>query len=328
MGAGPRRACSSSPRVLMTNEPTIVSLLASATEIVCGLGLRHRLIGRSHECDYPEDVADLPVLSAPKVDINSASGEIDRQVREVVRDGLSVYDIRVDELERLQPDLIVTQDQCEVCAVSLTDVEGALCQVTLKDTKICTLHPNNIDDVTADFQQVADASGVPERGRELVNAFTRRLADIEQRSAGLSSRPRVAMIEWMDPVMVAGGWIPELVRVAGGEPVIVESPEAFKTVEWSEIAAADPDVVVILPCGYDLSKTLGELEDDVLAVALESVPAVRRGKCYVADGNAYFNRPGPRLADSAEMLAALLHPDLFPDALARYRDCFTVWTRD
>ena len=306
----------------MTNEPTIVSLLASATEIVCGLGLRHRLIGRSHECDYPEDVADLPVLSATKVDISSASGEIDRQVREVVRDGLSVYDIRIDELQRLRPDLIVTQDQCEVCAVSLTDVEGALCQVTLKDTKICTLHPNNIADVTADFRRVADASGVPERGRDLVNAFTRRLADVEQRSAGLSSRPRVAMIEWMDPVMVAGGWIPKLVRVAGGEPVIVESPEAFKTVEWSEIAAADPDVVVILPCGYDLSKTLGELEDDVLAVALESVPAVRRGQCYVADGNAYFNRPGPRLADSAELLAALLHPDLFPDAARRYDGAF------
>ncbi len=312
----------------MTSEPTIVSLLASATEIISALDLRYRLIGRSHECDYPSDVAALPVLSAPKVDPSASSKEIDRQVRDVVRDGLSVYDIRIAELERLKPDLIVTQDQCEVCAVSLTDVEGALCQVTLKDTKICTLHPNNIDDVTADFQRVADASGVPERGRALVDAFTRRLADIEQRTAALSSRPRVAMIEWMDPVMVAGGWIPELVRVAGGEPVIVESPEAFKTVEWAEIAAADPDVVVILPCGYDLSQTLGELDDDVLAVALESVPAVRRGKCYAADGNAYFNRPGPRLADSAEMLGAVLHPDLFSDAVAGYRDCFAKWPQD
>ena len=309
----------------MTSPPTIVSLLASATEIISALDLRHRLIGRSHECDYPSDVAALPVLSAPKVDPSTSSKEIDRQVRDVIRDGLSVYDIRIAELERLKPDLIVTQDQCEVCAVSLTDVEGALCQVTLKDTKICTLHPNNIDDVTADFQKVADASGVPERGRELIDAFAQRLADIEQRTAGLASRPRVAMIEWVDPVMVAGGWIPELVRVAGGEPVIVESPAAFKTVEWSEIAAADPDVVVILPCGYELSKTLGELDDEVLAAALGSVPAVRRGKCFVADGNAYFNRPGPRLADSAEMLGALLHPDLFPDALARYGDCFATW---
>jgi len=309
----------------MTSEPTIISLLASATEIVCALDLRHRLIGRSHECDYPNDLATLPVLSAPKVDPSNISGEIDRQVRDVVRDGLSVYDIRVAELERLKPDLIVTQDQCEVCAVSLTDVEGALCQVTLKDTKICTLHPNNISDVTADFQRVADASGVPERGRELVDAFARRLADIEQRAAGAVSRPRVAMIEWVDPVMVAGGWIPELVRVAGCEPVIVESPEAFKTVEWSEIVAADPDIVVILPCGYELSKTLGELDDEVLAAALESIPAVQRGKCFVADGNAYFNRPGPRLADSAEILGAISHPGLFPDALARYRDCFVKW---
>ncbi len=312
----------------MTSQPTIVSLLASATEIVSALDLRHRLVGRSHECDYPNDVATLPVLSAPKVDPSTSSREIDQQVRDVLRDGLSVYDIRVAELERLKPDLIVTQDQCEVCAVSLTDVEGALCQVTLKDTKICTLHPNNISDVIADFQKVADASGVPERGRELVDTFAKRLADIEQRAAGAESRPRVAMIEWVDPVMVAGGWIPELVRVAGGEPVIVESPEAFKTVEWSEIAAVDPDVVVILPCGYDLTKTLGELDDDGLAGALESVPAVNRGRCYVADGNAYFNRPGPRLADSAEILGAILHPDLFPDALARYRDCFTTWPRD
>ncbi len=309
----------------MASEPTIVSLLASATEIVSALDLRHRLIGRSHECDYPNDVATLPVLSAPKVDPSTSSREIDQRVRDVLRDGLSVYDIRVAELARLKPDLIVTQDQCEVCAVSLTDVEGALCQLTLKDTKICTLHPNSISDVTADFQKVADASGVPERGRELVDVFARRLADIEHRAAGAESRPRVAMIEWVDPVMVAGGWIPELVRVAGGEPVIVESPETFKTVEWSEIAAADPDVVVILPCGYDLTKTLGELDDESWTGALESVPAVNRGGCYVADGNAYFNRPGPRLADSAEILGAILHPDLFPDARARYRYCFAKW---
>lgn len=302
----------------MTREPTIVSLLASATEIVSELGLRHRLIGRSHECDFPPDVAELPVLSEPKIDPGRSSKDIDTQVRTIARDGLSVYRIDVEALERLKPDLVVTQDQCEVCAVSLDDVRDAVCQMTGIDTEICTLHPENLDDVYADFQRVADAAGVSARGSALADSVRNRLQLLERRSSRVGTRPRVAMIEWLDPVMVAGGWIPELVHAAGGEPVIVESPRTFQTVSWDDVAAADPDVVVILPCGFEMARSLAELEQEHLAAAVNGVPAIAEGRGFVVDGNSYFNRPGPRLADSAEILAAILHPVAFPDVRGRY----------
>jgi iron complex transport system substrate-binding protein len=304
--------------------PTIVSLLASGTEIVSALGLRNRLVGRSHECDFPEDVATLPVLSAPKVDPAGSGGQIDQRVREIVRDGLSVYTVRVDELERLEPDLIITQDQCDVCAVSLEDVEQALCQLTSTKTKVCSLHPDNLEDVFKDIGNVAEMAGVPERGRRLVGSMKERLVHLEHRTRE-ARRPRVAMIEWMEPVMIGGGWIPELVRIAGGEPVIVEGPETFKTVAWSDVAAARPDVVVIMPCGYDPAKSLAELDGGELSGMVRGLSATRSGQCYLADGNAYFNRSGPRLVDSAEMLAELLHPEIFPDTDSRFGHAFVRW---
>lgn len=308
----------------MNREPTIVSLLASGTEIVSALGLRSRLVGRSHECDYPADVVTLPVLSAPKLDPAAPSRQIDRKVREIVRDGLSVYSIRVDELERLEPDLIITQDQCDVCAVSLEDVEQALCQLTLTDTKVCSLHPDNLDDVFGDIGNVAEMAGVPERGQQLIASMKDRLTHLEGLTRG-ARRPRVAMVEWMEPVMIGGGWIPQLVRIAGGEPVIVEGPDTFKTVVWSEVAAAEPDVVVIMPCGYDTAKSLAELEADELSGIVRALTATQNGRCFVADGNAYFNRSGPRLVESAEMLAGLLHPEIFPDTNGRFAHAFVRW---
>jgi len=308
-----------------TPTPTIVSLIASATEIACALGLRERLVGRSHECDYPADIGALPVLSAPKVDPTQKSGDIDRTVREIVRDGLSVYRVRVDELERLSPGLILTQDHCEVCAVSLSDVEDALCQLTLEATSVCSLHPNDLKDVVRDFRQVADAAGVPSRGDELACRFEDGLARIAERTRDVDARPTVALVEWLDPPMVAGGWMPELARIAGGEPVIVETPETFKTVTWADIVRADPDMVIVLPCGYRLEQSLTELEEDAASAGLRTVPAVQRGQCFVADGNAFFNRPGPRLLDSAAILASILHPTLFADEGARHTDAFVRW---
>jgi iron complex transport system substrate-binding protein len=304
---------------------TIVSLIASATEIACELGLRDQLVGRSHECDYPPDVAALPILSAPKVDPTASSGLIDRAVRSIVQDGLSVYSVRVDELERLKPDLILTQDHCEVCAVSLADVEDALCRLTLEDTAVCSLHPNNLEDVKRDFRRVADAAEVPHRGAELVDRFTTALARIAERAARASTSPTVALVEWIDPPMVAGGWMPELARIAGGTPLIVDSPTAFKTVTWDEIATADPDVMIIVPCGFGVQQTLDELADNSVAAVIQRIPATGRGQCYVADGNAFFNRPGPRLVNSAEILGAILHPTVFAAEAARHRGSFLRW---
>ena len=299
--------------------PRVVSLIASATEIICALGLRKQLVGISHECDFPSDVRGLPVLSAPKVDPQLPGEVIDRQVREIVRDGLSVYRVEVAELEKLRPDLIVTQDHCEVCAVTLQDVEDALCRVTLSDTKICSLHPGDLNEIRRDFQLVADAAGVSERAEKLCASFDARLRAIEERVAN-GNRPSIALIEWLEPPMVAGGWMPELAKIAGADPVIVDSPKHFVTVTWADIASADPDLVVIAPCGYTIEKTLEELENTELLESLYSVPAAADGRCFLVDGNAYFNRPGPRIADSAEILASIVHPAGFGEFRERYRE--------
>ena len=290
---------------------SIVSLIASATEIVCALGLRDRLVGISHECDYPEDVRRLPVCSEPRLDASQAGGRIDRAVRDLVREGASVYHVRTEMLERLRPDLIITQDQCHVCAVSLANVEQACSTLTHRPVRICSLSPHTLDDIGADFERVGAAAGVPERSRALAGAFRQQLETLR----GAVSRqpsPSVVCLEWLDPPMLAGGWIPELIRIAGGDPVPVGSPERFRSVGWQEIEAADPDFVIAVPCGFSIPRTLEELADERIAAPLGRLRATRAGRTFVADGNAYFNRPGPRIADSAEILAALLHPDRCP----------------
>lgn len=289
---------------------SIVSLIASATEIVCALGLRDRLVGISHECDFPEDVRGLPVCSEPRIDPSQSGGQIDRAVRDLVREGASVYHVRTEVLERLRPDLIVTQDQCHVCAVSLADVEQACSTLAHKPVRICSLTPHKLDDICADFERVGAAAGVLERGRALVSALQGRLSALQSAVAG-APRPKVVCVEWLDPPMVAGGWMPELVQIAGGTPVLVTSPERFRTVDWQEIDAADADVVVIMPCGYPIRRTLEELTDVRIGSRVRRLRATRTGRTFVADGNAYFNRPGPRIAESAEILASLLHPDRF-----------------
>jgi iron complex transport system substrate-binding protein len=274
-------------------------------------------VGASHECDHPAGVADLPRLSRPKVDPEAASVDIDRGVRELVRDGLSVYAVDVERLQALAPDLIVTQDHCEVCAVSLSDVEDALCAVDLPDTRVCSLHPRDMTDVRADFRKVAAALGDPEAGERLVAEMDERIEAVAATTAGVE-RPRVALIEWLAPPMVAGGWMPDLARAAGAEPIIVTDSRHFETVDWARIADEDPDVVVVLPCGFTLERTLEEVEEPEIRAGLESIRAVREGRCLLVDGNAYFNRPGPRLADSTELLAGALHPGLLAEFAERY----------
>jgi len=300
-----------------SDAPRIVSLIASATEIVHGLGYFDRLVGVSHECDHPAGVSDLPRLSRPKVDPEAPSAEIDRGVRELVRDGLSVYAVDVEQLQRLAPDVIVTQDHCEVCAVSLSDVEDALCAIDLPDTSVVSLHPRDMTDVRTDFRKVAEALGDPEAGERLVADMDERIEGVAASTADLE-RPRVALIEWLAPPMVAGGWMPDLARAAGADPVIVTDSKHFETVDWARLAEEDPDVVVVVPCGFGVGRTLEELEDAEIREGLGRMRAVREGRLVVLDGNAYFNRPGPRLADSTELLAAALHPARFPEFVEAY----------
>lgn len=306
--------------------PRVVTLIASATEIVAGLGLADCLVGISHECDYPPEVLHLPRLSAPKVDPSLTSASIDTDVRAILREGLSVYRVDVDRLQALRPDVIVTQDHCEVCAVSLADVERCLPHLDLPDTKVCSLHPEDLDDVRGDMRRVAAALAATDRGDRLVDEFDAALRAVAGRSAAAVERPRVLLLEWLAPPMVAGGWMPELARIAGAEPLIVREPHRFSEVDWDVAAGADPDWVLVHPCGFDVARTLRELEDPTVAGGMRGIRAVREGRCRVLDGNAYFNRPGPRLAQSAELLAAAIHPQLFEDVRERCAGMMASWS--
>ena len=288
----------------------IASLLPSSTEIVCALGFESALVARSHECDYPAAVRSLPAVTAPKFNPDGRSYEIDQRVKAILQEATSVYRIDADLLKTLAPDVIVTQAQCEVCAVSLAEVERVACEFLDVPARIISLEPNALADVFADFQRVADALGAPERGRALVTALRTRMAAIAERAAPLP-KPTVATIEWIEPLMSAGNWMPELVEMAGGDNLFGVAGAHSPWLTWPELIAADPDVIVILPCGYDMSTTERELPALTEQPAWAALRAVQTGHVYIADGNQYFNRPGPRLAESLEILAEILHSEHF-----------------
>jgi len=295
--------------------PRIVSLLPSATEIVCGLGLRESLVAVSHECDHPADVAGLPVVTRAKIDVKRTSREIDTDIRALLRQGLGVYDIDTERLEQLAPDLIVTQDQCDVCAVSYDDVLAAVRKLTGTTVEIVSLRPSHLADVWDDIRRVGAAAGVSQRAHDLANHLGDRLVALGRRTRDLR-RVRIACLEWLDPLMAAGNWIPELVELAGGTSDLAAAGRHSPLLDFETIVAFDPEVVCAMPCGFDLERTERELAALLREPRWRDLSAVSAGRCFAVDGNAYFNRPGPRLVESAEILAGLLHPrecsDLLP----------------
>ena len=292
-------------------EHRIVSLIASATEIVAALGYEDQLVGRSHECDYPPSVADIPVCSASKIDARASSRQIDTQVRALVDQALSVYRVDADLLDRLAPDVIVTQSQCEVCAVSLADVQQAVGKLVSSRPRIVSLEPMDLDDVWKDIRDVAAALQDAEKAEKLVRSLTQRLRTIQRRANRLSARPSIACIEWIDPLMFAANWVPSLVDIAGGRSVMGEAGRHSGYFELNELVRSDPDVLAVMPCGFDIAQSLREMPALVNRPEWPNLAAVRSDQVYVTDGNQYFNRPGPRLVESAEILAELLHPDEF-----------------
>ncbi len=286
----------------------IASLLPSATEILCALGLADRIVGVSHECDFPPEIVGRPVLTEPKLDPRGTSKEIDAAVQRLVRDGLGVYRIRDAALAAARPDLIVTQQQCEVCAVSFDEVREAAVRLLDGPVEIVSLQPNRLEDVFDDFGRVARAADVEAAGARLVEHGRERLRGLGSRLAAARSRPRVACIEWLAPLMAAGNWVPELVALAGGDYELAAPGAQSRAIDWDDLIVYAPDVVIVMPCGFSLAQTRRELPAFVAAPEWQSLPAVRRRRAYSVDGNAYLNRPGPRLVDSAELLAGLIQP--------------------
>ena len=292
-------------------EPRIVSLIASATEIVCALGFEDCLVGRSHECDYPPAVERLPVCSSSKVDVDGSSRAIDDQVRSIVADALSVYRVDGRLLDELAPTVIVTQTQCEVCAVSLKDVEEAVCELVNSEPRIVSLAPMDLGDVFTDIRTVAEAVGCPERAERLNAGLTARLDAIRERSGQLAERPTIACIEWIDPLMHAENWVPELALIAGGSVMLGEAGRHSGYFEFEQLVEVDPDVIAVMPCGFDIPRTAAEMPALAAQPGWSDLSAVRNGRVFLTDGNQYFNRPGPRVVESAEILAELLHPETF-----------------
>ena len=298
-------------RPVPTTARRIVSLLPSATEIVCAVGGEAELVGISHECDFPERIRDRPVLTRSRIAAGGTSRSIDDAVRTVLRDALSIYAVDEERLAALAPDLVVTQDLCEVCAVSLDDVRAAVARLAHRDeVRIVSLRPTRLDDVLGDVERVAGALGRDAEGRAVRTELERRIAAIAERAARAPARPRVASVEWIEPLMLGGTWMPELIELAGGAPVGVEAGGPAPTIEPDDLAALAPDLVLVKPCGFTLERTLDEREAIERAIARQVGPAV---PIYLTDGSAFFNRPGPRLVESLEILAACLHPALFAD---------------
>lgn len=302
-------------------EPRIISLIASATEIVCALGFEESMVGRSHECDYPRSVEKLPVCSSSKADVDGSSRAIDDQVRAIVADALSVYRVDAALLDDLAPTVIITQTQCEVCAVSLKDVEQAVCELVASEPKIVSLEPMDLGDVFKDIRTVAAALGRPERAERLNAGLTARLDAIRERSSGLGARPVVACIEWIDPLMHAENWVPELVEIAGGTVMVGEPGRHSGYFEFERMIEADPDVIAVMPCGFDIPRTAAEMPPLAAQPGWSELSAVRNDRVFLTDGNQYFNRPGPRVVESAEILAELLHPEVFD-----FGHCGSGWT--
>ncbi len=286
-------------------------MIASSTEIVCALGLEDQLVGRSHECDYPPSVTHLPVCTRPKFNTEGSSYEIDQRVKAVLEQALSVYLVDPEALRKLQPTHIITQTQCEVCAVSLKDVKQAVDELTGCRPTIVSLEPNALADVWADIQRVADALEVPERGRLLVQQLQGRMNQIAETARKADTRPRVACIEWIEPLMASGNWMPELVEMAGGTNLFGEARKHSPWLTWEDVRTKDPAVLLVLPCGFDIPRTRQDLPALTRRPGWSDLKAVREQRVYLLDGNQYFNRPGPRLAESLEILAEILHPDLF-----------------
>lgn len=288
--------------------PSIVSLIPSGTEMVCALGCQEQLKGRSHECDFPLGINQLPICTAPNLSVEGTSQEIHERVSGILKDTLSVFHVEIDILRTLKPDIVVTQTQCDVCAVSFTDVVQALKESLDFQPTLISLQATNLHGVWDDLLRVARGVGKEQEGRELLTHYHSRISTVADQCRKIGSRPSVACIEWMEPLMAAGNWVPELVELAGGQPAFGKAGEHAPWLTWEALAEADPDIVVLMPCGFSIGRIEEEMSTLTRNPVWAGLKAVQTGRVYLTDGNQFFNRPGPRLVESLEILAEIFFP--------------------
>ena len=290
----------------------IVTLIPSATEIVSFLGKKDFIVGKSHECDYPEDLNNIKKLTSPKINVEGASGEIHKEITEILENSLSVYKVDVNELKKLNPDIVVTQAHCEVCAVSFSEVQEIVTNHLDKNTKIISLQPNTLDDVFEDIKRVAKGLNIDEiKTKNLIKPLEERLKNIQVKSSE-KKKKKIACIEWIDPLMAAGNWIPEMVKISGGEDIFGKSGKDSHWIKFDEVKKYNPEIIIFLPCGYDIEKTKNEVENLFNQQnKWNALDAFMNKEIYIVDGNQFFNRPGPRLLESLEIFAEIIHPELF-----------------
>jgi iron complex transport system substrate-binding protein len=296
---------------MMPATKQIVSFLPSATELACALGLTDQLVGITHECDYPPEIRGKPVVIRDALPIETMSQrEIDVAVSERMRDGTSLYVVDEKLLQKLAPDLILTQDLCQVCAPSGNEVSKAL-ELLSKKPQILWLTPNSIEQIFDNLRELGDATGQITKAAELIADGRARLQRIEAATQDLPSRPRVFCMEWLEPVYCSGHWVPEMVRIAGGVDGLGQERSDSIRIEWEDVLQWQPEVMIITPCGYDLEKTIEVSGGLSNYPGWSELPAVREAQVYAVDANSYFARPGPRVVDGTELLAHLIHPEAF-----------------
>ena len=290
----------------------IVTLIPSATEIVAFLGEKEFIIGRSHECDYPKDLNKIPKLTSPKIDVDGTSGQIHKQINVILEKSLSAYKVDIKKLKKLNPDFIVTQAHCEVCAVSFSEVEFIAKEHLGKNTKIISLQPNTLNEVFDDIRRVArDLEIDNDDNNQLIKNLETRLKNIKNKTEKYK-KPKIACIEWIDPLMAAGNWIPEMVQISGGEDVFGKKGKDSHWIEFNEIKKYNPEIIIFIPCGFNLKKTNDEVKNLLKSdTRWHDLKAFKNKKIFITDGNQYFNRPGPRLIESLEIFAEIIHPDFF-----------------
>lgn len=294
----------------MTDSIRVASLLPASTEIIYAVGKGACIAGISHECDYPEECRTRPVLTESKLDAHALSEAIQRDINKLIAESLSIYRINTELLHDLKPDVIVTQHQCEVCAVSYGAVKEAVAELVGCEPKIVTTSPSRLDDIFEDIYHISDAVGAREEGKRLVERMNDRINEIGNLSRTADDRPTVALLEWINPLMGSGNWMPELADLAESEHVFGDVGQRSPWIDWAGLEETDPDIIVIAPCGFRLEQTLRELPQLTSHPSWAKLKAVRAGRAFAVDGNAYFNRPGPRIVDSLEILAKITHPEL------------------